>query len=538
MRHTRPDILSLLALLTLFVATSVATAAGPTLFASSKPKKVDADPKKDYYLTESDGAWFIMAKKFSGDNAALNAKRLAYELRAAFNLESYVFIYDPDQMEMDALSRRLGETKKFHYQTARMVEYAVLVGGYPTGEDLELQKTLEKIRKLNPRSLQKDPQSIAQVEGYKRGAQFDSRYAGYGPLGAATPVPNPLMPIEFFNHKGVVDPFIAKLNSDSKYSLLNNKRMYTVRVATFTGDASIKNTNDSFDELNSRLQYAGIRAAAMCEALRNKGVEAWEFHDHDCSFVTIGGFDKYGTVQPDGHIELVPQVAEIMQKFGGELVDDGSGNSKYNAFTLTVDVPDPSAKGKKRRMQLSCDVRPVIIVVPQRSGEENVRKIALAQEQMLQARQRTEATMVEASLAEAERDLEGAKLFAETKGRALSEEEWQAFMAQSGQSGSTPAGSATQERYSAQATNGANVASAANPGQERQARVTPTTANPNAPGSVAATPAARPATGAAPAQPRANAASAAPRTNNATAQTGARPAAPVRSAQRASAPTY
>ena len=69
---------------------------------------------------------------------------------------------------------------------------------------------------------------------------------GYGPLGGATPVPNPLLPIEYFNHKGIVDPFIAKLNSDSKYSLLNNKKTYTVRIATFSGDTSMKKNSDSF----------------------------------------------------------------------------------------------------------------------------------------------------------------------------------------------------------------------------------------------------------------------------------------------------
>lgn len=399
-------------------------------FQSGKVAKVDADPKKDYLLKESDGNWFAMAKKFSGDNAALQAKRLAYEFRAAYKMEAFVFKYDPDQMDMDALSKQLGKTKKFHYQSSRMPEYAVLIGGYPTGEDLELQKTLDKIRKIQPKSLKDDPQSKAAIENFKAAAKTDAQYAGYGPLGGAIPVPNPLLPPEFFNHKGVVDPFIAKLNSDSKYSLLNNKKTYTVRIATFSGDTAITKSSDNAGDLKSRLQYAGVRAAALCEALRNQGVEAWEFHDRDCSFVTVGSFDQYGTLQSDGHTELNPQVASIMTKYGGSLVDGEDGRSKYRAYTIVVEIPDPNSSSfapKKKKLSIACDLRPIIIVVPQRSGEENVKKIALATKQMDLAKQQIVENAVERSLEEAENNLESAKQFASSNAQAMTEEEYRAW---------------------------------------------------------------------------------------------------------------
>ncbi len=406
--------------------------AAQNMFTSGKSAKVEADAKKDYYLTESDGNWFAMVKKFSGDSAYVDAKRLAYELRAAYKMNAFVFKYDPDKTEMDALSKQLGRNKKFRYKTSRAVEYAVLVGGFPTGEDLELQKTLDKIRKIQPKSLKDDPQSKATVERFKATAKTDPRYAGYGPLGGAIPVPNPLLPSEFFNHKGVVDPFVAKLNSDSKYSLLNNKKTYTVRIATFSGDSSMKRSSESFNNLETRLQYAGLRAAALCEALRNQGVEAWEFHDRDCSFVTIGSFDQYGTLQQDGHTELNPKVAEIMKKYGGSLVDGEDGRSKYKAYTIVVEIPDPSSSSfapKKKKLTIACDLRPVIIVVPQRSGEENVKKIALATEQMDKARKQMEENAVERSLEVAEDNLESAQQFAHVNGQALTEEEYLAWAA-------------------------------------------------------------------------------------------------------------
>ncbi len=423
----RTSLKTLALVLSLFGVAHCAMAATPSLF--SGRAKVEADSKKDYMLTESAGNWFVMAKKFSGDDAALQAKRLVYEFRASRKMNAYVFKFDPDQMEMDALSQNLGKTKKFHYQTARAVEYAVLVGGYATGEDPALQRDLEMIRKFSPVALQKDPQSKAIAERFKEGAKRDSKYAGYGPLGGATPVPNPLMPAEYFNHKGVVDPFVAKLNSDSPYSLLNNKKTYTVRIATFSGDTSMKKSSEKFDDLNGRLKYAGLRAAALCEALRNSGVEAWEFHDRDCSFVTVGSFDKYGELQPDGHIELDPRIGAIMKKYGGALETDADGATQYKSFAVVVEIPDPEStklNPKKKTMKLVCDLRPIIIVVPQRSGEENVAKIALAQETMKRAQQKKEERFAEESLREAEEDIMSVKNFSNSN-RVMTEEELKAL---------------------------------------------------------------------------------------------------------------
>ena len=468
-RFSKRDIWTCLALFVVAFCAGHCFAA-QNLFSNGKATKVDADPKKDYYLTESDGNWFAMAKKFSGDSAAVQAKRLAYEFRAAYKMNAFVFKYDPDKTEMDALSTQLGKTKKFHYQTSRAVEYAVLVGGFPTGEDLELQKTLEKIRKMQPKSLKDDPQSKAAVENFKVSAKTEPRYAGYGPLGGAIPVPNPLLPPEFFNHKGVVDPFIAKLNSDSKYSLLNNKKTYTVRIATFSGDSSMKKSNEAFNDLETRLQYAGLRAAALCEALRNQGVEAWEFHDRDCSFVTIGSFDQYGTLQQDGHTELTPEVGAIMKKYGGELVADEDGRSRYKAYTIVVEIPDPSSSSfapKKKKLTIACDVRPVIIVVPQRSGEESVRKIALATEQMDKAKQQMVENAVERSLEAAEDNLESAQQFAHANGQALTEEEYLAWAAKTTSKKQNAQKAIPNGSYAAQTTSQQNK-----PGSQTQTATT------------------------------------------------------------------
>ena len=374
--------------------------------------KVEADPKKDYFLKDSDGNWLAMAAKFSDEKAAYRAKKLAYELRKAYKMEAFVFKFDPSR-NLDAFSAEVDSAKNFHYQTAQSVEYAVLVGGYPVGDDLELQKTLERLRRCQPESLKDDPASKALAQKFQEMARKDQKYAGYGPMGGAFAVPNPLLPKEFFSQKGIVDSYVEKLNSDGKYSLLNNDKLYTVRIATFSGDVAMyKNTQGpKTDEMQSRLRYAGLRSAALCEALRSAGVEAWEFHDRDCSFVTVGAFDSYGVEQAGGQIELNPKIAQIMNKYGGKLVDGADGRSKYRAYTVVVDIPDPEStalRPKKKRLELACDLRPVIIVVPQRSGEASVRKIALAQQKMRKAQRQIEEAKAERALAVAEENLRGA----------------------------------------------------------------------------------------------------------------------------------
>jgi len=358
-------------------------------------EKIEAEANREYYLTDSDGLWFIMAKKFSGPDARKNANKVVFELRKRYKLPAYLFQYDSDEDDLSKLMKqRGGEARKYHYQTVTPPEYAVLVGSFPAVDDPGLQETLLKIKRSKLDSLKNDRESQRLITEYEYLAKKNKEYTGYGPLGKALAVPNPLIPKEFFTQKGVVDPFIEKINSDSPYSLLNNKALYTLRVATFAGnDAYEKDWNEKRD----RLADAGVKAASLCEALRKKGVEAWEFHDHDASFVTIGSFDSYGRNNPDGTTELNPEIFELMERYRGELVGD-SGTFKTHA--VKIELKDPKSKGmsgKKVELELSFDLQPVIIMVPQRPG--NAKKVQQAQRQLIQEQENFERIKFNESLA-------------------------------------------------------------------------------------------------------------------------------------------
>ena len=175
-------------------------------------------------------------------------------------------------------------------------------------------------------------------------------------MGGAFMTTNPLLPREFFVPKGI-DKFVVEINKGVKFSLLDCKKKYSVKVATFNGQ-SVLLTPKVIEQMKkgaepkSRLVEAAEKAHKLTEALRAKGVEAYEFHDRGSSIVTIGGFDSVGTPQPNGQIELNPAIFAIMQKYGAEKSVAG-GQAQVGKPKSEAGVP--------------FDVQPLPVEVPQRS---------------------------------------------------------------------------------------------------------------------------------------------------------------------------
>ena len=88
----------------------------------------------------------------------------------------------------------------------------------------------------------------------------------------------------------------------------------------------------------------------MCQALRTKGYEAFEFHDRHTSIVTVGSFDSVGTPRSDGKTEIDPQVHKLIETFSAPLVGaTGQAPSRgearqivnlpFDSQALPVEVP-------------------------------------------------------------------------------------------------------------------------------------------------------------------------------------------------------
>lgn len=322
-----------------------ATAADAQLWRQFLPSG-DAEPREsrtalrphtagaDFALTQEQGPWLIVAASFSGEGAEEQAQALAQELHARYQLRAYLhemsfkFGDEPPGRGLD----EYGAPVRRRFRRGDEVrELAVLVGDFSSIDDPDAQKTLERIKTLQPDALNveasRTAQSMAQVRRFEDAVlEKLGKARKRGPMAQAFLTRNPLLPREYFVPKGV-DPFVAKMNDGVKHSLLDCPGRYTIRVATFRGktilQASAKDDHSAKSFFSRRnidddnpLVEAAENAHLLTEELRAHGWEAYEFHDRTESIVAIGSFAQVAQQLPDGRVLALPAVERIMRTFG------------------------------------------------------------------------------------------------------------------------------------------------------------------------------------------------------------------------------
>jgi hypothetical protein len=337
MRRTFWLQLFILAVVAAFAFTPVsAQGPRPLGFLQNIGKNVEADPNKEYRLTELDGPYLIYAAAFLGPTARNDANVLVLELRKTYKWNAYIHEIKFEFNDKD-LKRtrdpRTGMVPKFMNDRGG-AEYAVLIGNFSSLEDKQFENTLAAVRKSQPVSL--------------RGRNLLMAFG----------VQNPMLPPE--HQRGVVDAFIESINKDSPYSLLRNPGQYTVQIATFAGRNETESSSVILDKLNTgildkrntgnsqnmtRLEMGERAAVALCKTLRERGVEAYEFHDRYASIVTVGSFGPQHLRRlPNGTMDWDPQVQQVIRQFQGQV----TGNS-YNPVVVN---------------NIECDLQPRVIEVP------------------------------------------------------------------------------------------------------------------------------------------------------------------------------
>ncbi|HEY2413028.1 MAG TPA: hypothetical protein VGI40_12335 [Pirellulaceae bacterium] len=330
-------------------------------------KKIDADPNKSYELEEKNGPWMIMAASFVGSTAEQQAHDLVLELRQKNKLEAFAFrkTYDFTKPTEGLGYSQYGGTRRMRYLTNnKFDEIAVLVGNYSSFEDPQMDKTLDLLKHAKPDCLDTakrsgtNSQRLVGLRTIYNMMSTDPAKKTKGPMGASFVTRNPLLPKEMFVSKGI-DPFIVDLNKDLPHSLLKCPGRYTVRVASFRGVDSMK--PDEFEKLTAqprkmaKIDEAALKASRLCAALREKGVEAYEFHDRTESIVTVGSFNDVGQPRPDGKTEINPALHKVMKDFGP--IEQGKPNT--NQIELYA------------RVEKSCNIRfdpqPMPVEVPRLS---------------------------------------------------------------------------------------------------------------------------------------------------------------------------
>jgi len=332
-------------------------------------KRIEADPDKDYALTEKEGPWMIMAATFSGEGAMSQARELVYELRSRYKLPAYThdMQFDFSQGPYQGASGQSPSDRRYRYRLDKRYEVAVLVGNYPSVDDPEAQRVLKKIKYIQPECMQlekriKEGKKDSRTLGAFRLAQLAvhevARTANRqkGPLGHAFITTNPLLPDEYFVPPGI-DPLVEEINKPVQYSLLDCPGRYSCRVATFTGAAlidplDIRAVEEGRGKLPSRLAEAAERAHKLTMALRAEGIEAYEFHDRYSSIVTVGSFDWIWKTDEQGRTIMNPAAEEVINTFGME---------QKGAL-------QPGATAQVRSKDgIPFDILPVPIEVPRRS---------------------------------------------------------------------------------------------------------------------------------------------------------------------------
>lgn len=351
-----------------------AIAKSPFSFISFHKSKAVA--KSSHLLTEDNGPWMIFVSAYAGSGAEAEARQLVESLRKEFKVNAYLHRqhYDYTDNVKGKGFNKYGEPKKMKYNSdMKFDEVAVLVGDFESVTDPRLQKILKGIKFATAEQLAlrgKDSPTTRRFAGI-RSLQNKLSKSGSknrkGPLGNAFATRNPMIPKEAMAPKGL-DPLLIEMNRRVKYSLLKNPGKYTVRVASYRGQVvidqkkifEIQNNKRSLD---GRIDETDEKAEELTAALRGMNIEAYVYHDRHESIVTVGSFAEIGSKRADGKIELVPRVAEIIQKFGPQKKAlPGAGSQFAGIQPRAIEV------GKGRNVkQYVFDIAPQPIVVPRRS---------------------------------------------------------------------------------------------------------------------------------------------------------------------------
>jgi hypothetical protein len=310
----------------------------------------------------------IYAASFAGPTAEEEARRLVEELRTRFRMDAYLHSKRFDLSEpMTGLGYDMfGNPKRMRHQTpVAFDEYAVMVGNFDQYDSDEAKTLLNSLKYCEPKCLDLESgatQSLRYggLRAFLKSKNGDERKSSRGPLGQAFITRNPMLPDEYFRPKGV-DKLVASMNEGVPHSLLDCPGPYTVRVATFRGTVTIDQAEikrlEERDELpKSKLAEAADKAHRLTDALRKKGVEAYEFHDRYESIVTVGHFQDLGAPREDGKIEINPAVHKVIKSFSPK------------QQTLPGAPSQPMAGLIPRSLAgIPFDLQPIPVEVPRRS---------------------------------------------------------------------------------------------------------------------------------------------------------------------------
>ncbi|MCA9102098.1 MAG: hypothetical protein R3C10_10250 [Pirellulales bacterium] len=330
-------------------------------------RRIEAQPGQMYAIDDSNGPWMVMAATFSGDHAEDEARELVYELRKKHKLDAYTHRMTFDFSQTLEGRDSNGDLRRMRYQNGGAHdEIAVLVGDFESVDDPRVPKLIERIKFMKPECLSDENpdesslvlaglrtiQRTMTLKSDDEGDQFVRNVKkDMGPMAGAFVTTNPLLPKNYFVPDGV-DDFIEKINSDLQFSLLDCSGNYTIQVASFKGFSIVDPKTIekvSHEETSSNLAAAAESAHRLTVKLREKGYEAYEYHERSRSIVTVGGFAQLGSQGGDGKFELDERIAAIAKTFGADPDAVAAGTAQPKSLDGIPFLPKPLVMEVPRR---------------------------------------------------------------------------------------------------------------------------------------------------------------------------------------------
>ncbi|HWL08732.1 MAG TPA: hypothetical protein VNQ76_10015 [Planctomicrobium sp.] len=347
----------------------VAVAICGSSWSAAHAAKIEADPNKSYELTKTRGPWMVMVATFhttdtegasdEGKTPAQAAHDLVIELRK-LGMPAYVYEHEPPQERITSVDQFGREEYKKNLR--RIKSTCVLAGNYRDIHDKLAQDSLAWIKKLKPKSL-------------SEGVHFEPTPGRPSVLSGAFLTTNPMLTANEVQRlqEQSVDPLLIQMNNGERNSLFENRGEYTLVVARFYGkyvtvkenevESAIKSyfnyseTGDNSDKVSldkaivaSRELVTVLRGSYDKEESQLNNIDAYIWHDHNESIVTVGSFSS-----PDD-----PAINAYLKRFGPAMRPTGGGMN-YQPAHLGVSGFGPNRD--QSRLWLF-EPTPVVMKVP------------------------------------------------------------------------------------------------------------------------------------------------------------------------------
>ncbi len=354
-----------------FGVTAVMATVGFSFATDAEAARIDAVRGRQYQITKRHGPWMIMVATFhappkdrrgEGMTPEQAADELVFELRRK-GIPAYAFKQKSALGAVNTINHRTGQTRRS--LTAYRGGIAVLAGNYGSAQDKVAKATLTYIKKFQPKYLSdvegdQANDDNSHVLRLRNGGIFRSTPGRPMPFSRAFLTPNPLLtPEELRVTKK--DPVLLKINSGSEFSLLKNPAKYSLVVASFYGKSMTALDSQAYQrklnafKVGESLDKAGKDAWELARTLRkDHGIEAWVYHDHHKSVVTVGSFNSGKD----------PRIRSLQQRFMAKKKKNPVyGNLVYVAEWVTIPKTPRSPQDIIKKWIF--DPKPRLMMVPQ-----------------------------------------------------------------------------------------------------------------------------------------------------------------------------